>query len=122
MSCAGGLEDPDRFSTECPDGFDVENEILVPTCGVGGCHSAEDPQASLDLATPNARARIITGLATSSCAGEPLLDADAPTQSVLYRKVAGQTCGARMPSIGPALSPAHVDCIRLWIAGTSTTS
>lgn len=126
-ACAGGLDDPDRFrdggvSLTCPDGYDVEAELLAPRCGVAGCHAAVSPQAGLDLLTAGARARMLGSPATSSCLGAPLVDSASPEQSVLYLKVAGTQCGARMPSLGDPLSATEIECLRLWIAGTSTTS
>ncbi len=123
-SCAGGLEDPDRFtgSLTCPDGFDVETQLLQVSCGISGCHAGPAPEAALDLESPDARARLVQAQATSSCAGEPLIDAANPTASVLYRKVSGTECGTQMPASGNLLSAAEVDCIRLWMAQTSTTT
>lgn len=125
-ACAGGLDDPDRFRDSaagtCPDGFDVPVQILEAKCGTAGCHAAESPQAGLDLASANARGRLSAVQASSSCVGELLLDPAAPTESVLYQKVAGTQCGPRMPSVGEVLSADEIECLRLWIAGTSTTS
>lgn len=126
-ACAGGLDDPDRFrdgavGPSCPDGYEVEAQLLTPRCGVDGCHATSGPQAGLDLASPEARDRLLAASASSSCVGQPLLSPSAPQESVLYLKVAGTQCGAQMPSLGDTLSPVELDCLRRWIAGTSTTS
>jgi hypothetical protein len=117
---AGAQPDAGGSDPTCPD---VATEILGNTdpggCATGGCHSASDPQAELDLASENRASRLAgTAAHQSECGDALLLDPDAPEQSLLYRKLGPEPpCGTRMP-LGGSLPEHEQQCVLEWIKAT----
>ena len=120
--CPGVLEDPDRFRGDfCPD---VETELFPQRCSGGDCHDAIEPEAMLDLQSPNVAARLVgQDPRGEECLGAaPLVVAGNPEGSLLYQKLFDDpACGARMPFIGDALSEREIGCIATWIEGLEDT-
>lgn len=120
--CPGEIDDPSRFLTAgtggaaCPD---VETEIFVTRCSEqAGCHSADDMQGMLDLASSDVASRIVGVPGTSNCGGEVLADPSDPTSSLIYTKLTDTpTCGAQMPfGGGEKLTQTEIDCVEAYIA------
>ena len=126
--CPGKLRDPGRFTgvdgggggVMCPD---VPTEILAMRCAGSACHSGATPAAKLDLVSPGVAARVV-GVMSTECNGA-LVDPAAPDSSILYQKISGTMCGARMPS-GSTLDDTQIACIKEWISaqapGSATSS
>ena len=117
--CPGKLRDPDRFTdagkgggggSSCPD---VPTEILAMKCAGSSCHSGATPALGLDLVTEGVAARLV-GKEAVECKGA-LADPAAPEDSILYQKIAGVTCGTRMP-LGSPLADTEIACVKEWIA------
>jgi hypothetical protein len=121
LGCPGKLRDPGRFTdggiggagggTSCPD---VPTEILAMKCAGSTCHSGAMPAQGLDLVSAGVESRVVGKMASECMA--PLADPAAPDTSIIYVKVAGETCGSRMP-LGAPLADSEVACIKSWIAG-----
>jgi hypothetical protein len=76
-----------------------------------GCHGAE---GGLNLSASVSRNNLVNVSAQGNCNTlKRVLPFDA-ANSVLYRKVAGSTCGARMPQ-GDNLTQTDIDLIKNWI-------
>lgn len=133
-SCAGTLEDPDRFretgslgtqpradgdgggaaGPSCPD---VPQTVLSSaSCAASGCHAPPLAAASLDLASPGVAGRLV-GVAAKS--GGLLIDPAGVEQSVLYKRLLPDG-SPRMP-IGQPLDDATIACVRTWISSLGTT-
>jgi hypothetical protein len=139
-SCAGALEDADRFAppppdasvgdapdsgpgdTDLPDGgsgpedggCNTLTKIIAPTCATALCHSSGTQQGSLDLQSKGLPGRLVGKAAV----GGPglLIDPAHPDSSVLYTKtIAPAPYGARMPLLGTGLSADQRACLREWI-------
>jgi hypothetical protein len=91
------------FSTQIQPIFD-NNHCIHCHPGNGG----------LDLTAGNSYGQLVNATALSSCITlKRVLPGDA-TNSVLYRKVAGTSCGAQMPE-GSTLTALEITNIRDWI-------
>jgi hypothetical protein len=116
-ACAAPLEDPARFTGElgCPEGVDVETEVLAVSCAGGICHSpGDDPGGGLDLVSPGAIERV-AGIESPNCSGEVLAVPGDPGASLIMRKLGAEPpCGAQMP-LGRELDVESVACISEWI-------
>jgi hypothetical protein len=119
-ACAAPLEDPERFTGEataggCPEGVNVETDVLAVRCAGAACHSASEmPGGGLDLLSDGAVERV-AGVESPSCAGEVLAIPGDPDGSLIVRKLADDPpCGARMPLVG-ALDGDEEACLREWI-------
>ena len=115
--CPGKLRDPERFTDAGVDGGsncpDVPAEILAMKCAGSSCHGGTMPALGLDLVADGVAARLV-GVPAVECKG-PLADPADPEGSILYQKVAGTTCGTRMP-LGSPLDDAEIACVKEWIA------
>jgi hypothetical protein len=120
--CPGELENPERFltgaggGTACPD---VESDIFMTKCSEqAGCHSADDMQGMLDLASPDVASRIAGVEGTSNCSNLVLADPGDPGASLLITKLGDNPpCGAQMPfGGGEKLTQAEIDCVEQYIA------
>jgi len=114
--CAGELENPERFAS-CPPGF---VEQLFQTRCAGACHSAQDPEAGLDLVSDGVEARLIDVTSTTPfCDGKVLIDsaaaADPAAHLMLDKLEETPSCGSRMPFGAEALSPSEIECVRRWV-------
>jgi hypothetical protein len=118
-SCAGELDDPERFLTTsstgggaCPD---IEGTLFPQRCGTPSCHNATDKQGGLDLVSPGLPARVVGVPATAACGAQPLADPTMAVKSVLYVKLTPDYCGpSKMPQ-GSSLTDTEIDCVRQWI-------
>ena len=113
---ASATSDSDTDAIACtPDITSIQATIFTPLCAAGVCHDADQPEASLDLASPGVAARLV-GVPAAACEGDWLrVTPGDPAASLLYAKVAGPVpCGDKMP-IGGELDPAALDCIAGWI-------
>lgn len=133
MGCPSGLDDPDRFlgdggavnnpDTGVQDGgmaaCDPVTDIFPASCAAQVCHSSSAMLASLDLESPGVFSRVSQANAQSSCPGDPIVDMNNPTESVLYKKVTGTQCGGIMPPSGGQLNQSQIDCIEQWIMNGS---
>lgn len=98
--------------------LDVQQDILQPRCGVGGCHDdSGQPAAQLDL-TVEDPADALSGTMASMCSGRTLIVPGDPDGSFLFEKVNAEDpeCGRPMPLTGEALDEDEVACLRAWIA------
>lgn len=120
LDCAGGLEDPGRFTDggtqeDCPD--DVVESILVPSCGRAGCHAA-GAVGLPDLVTADVRDRL-TDVPALSCGGVALISSADPGASALLGRVTGD-CGSIMPPASdPPLSDQDIACLAAWLEEAS---
>jgi hypothetical protein len=113
--CPGSLEDPELFLGDagCPD---IPSTLLVPTCGITGCHGAKSPQAGLDLASPGVEDRLVDRTASTGCADGIYVPKVNPTSGVFYQKLTDSPpCGSRMPFTGNALTDAQLACVANWV-------
>ena len=79
-----------------------------------GCHTPGG-QAPFSLQAGMSRGNIVNVQATSSCTSDKRVLPGNSASSVLYKKVSGNTCGARMPLGGTPLNQSDIDLIRDWI-------
>jgi hypothetical protein len=119
-SCAGELQDPERFGSAGTAGcVDVVTVLFPQKCGTTACHNPTDHQAGLDLVSPGVDARVNGVVSTSDdCPGQTIADPSDPEGSLLLSKLSDTPpCGARMPFATTPLSAVETDCIREWVAG-----
>lgn len=89
-------------------------------CTVGGCHDSMSHRGSLDLTAGNAYSELV---GVSSVKGQDKrVEPGDPEHSSLYTSVAARTLGTpagevpQMPaSLFDALTPEHLEALRLWI-------
>ena len=115
--CAASLDDPSRFTggDSCPEGVDVEKDILAVRCAGAGCHSpAEMPAGGLDLVSADPVERV-AGVDSPDCDGQVLAVPGDPDSSLIIRKLGDSPpCGSRMP-LGGQIDDSDAACIRDWI-------
>jgi hypothetical protein len=109
-------DDPPPVALEPCDGF----AVLAASCA-RGCHTEGNFYRVTAFADD---ASLIPGLidvpsanAADGCG--PMIDPDAPTESLIYRKSAdtqGATCGGAMPAGTAGLGADDLDCLERWIA------
>ena len=106
-------------------GWDVVQPVLVDTCSTITCHTTPEPQAGMDLTTPEL---VATSLRRIPSTQSPLLRVlpERPSGSYLWHKLQGTQesvggTGATMPKEG-TLTPEQVDQIRAWILEGAPTS
>ena len=126
LACSGSDSSSGLFTPSVsgctPTTDSVEKTIFGPKCATVGCHTGANAQADLDLGSPGVDGRLV-GHAATQCAGKTLVVAGDPSASYLVDKLGTKpSCGASMPSGGPALDPTDVACIRNWIAGINPGS
>jgi hypothetical protein len=116
-ACAAPLDDPQRFmgGTGCPQGLDVEADVLAVRCAGSVCHSPGDmPAGGLDLVSPDPVERV-AGVDSPNCSGQVLAVPGDPDASLIIRKLSDSPpCGSRMPLVGD-LPADEAACIRDWI-------
>jgi hypothetical protein len=103
-----------------PDWATVYRGVISRGCG---CHINGSREGG--LAFPNARAAIadvraaLVRAGNANCGGAAtnVVTVGDANASMLYLKVAGTTCGTRMPRGGAPLAQTDIDLIRDWIAG-----
>jgi hypothetical protein len=102
-------------TTTTPGGCDVE-ALFVDSCGLAGCHSADEPAAGLDLVSPGVDGRVVE-VPAATCARTLVVPGDIDL-SFLYEKTAffEPECGDFMPTGGvELLTPTKRACIQAWI-------
>lgn len=108
----------------CPDTTDgIQEQILVPTCGVSGCHDdSESPAGQLDFVSPGLQGRIVEAVA-ADCTDRIVAPGE-PQFSLLYKKVRFDDpgCGERMPLDLDPLSESTIECLERWIENVSPLS
>ncbi|NOJ93568.1 hypothetical protein HMI51_11565 [Corallococcus coralloides] len=114
--CAGGLDDPDRFTggtSSCAPGTTGASVIQAQCLS---CHSTDangSAGGGLDLQASGLPGRLYT--TNSACNTAPLADSANPSQSFFLKKLtASPGCGARMP-LGASLSAADTACVTDWL-------
>lgn len=105
----------------------IAQEVFAVSCAKSGCHDSDTHQADMIL-LPNAAYSQIVGVVpttpAAAAAGLERIFPGDPHQSLLYRKITGDLdpgFGFPMPLTGPAVSPALIEIIRLWIIGDAMT-
>jgi hypothetical protein len=114
--CAGDLANPERF-TDCPPG-QVEQMFQAKCAGPNGtgCHSANMPDAELDLVSPNVGSRVRSLTSTNMCEGRALVEADPTGNHLMVEKLEEDpTCGSRMPFGEQELTAKEIECVRRWV-------
>ena len=115
----GGDGGSDEFDIPAPTLCDVNRLVLAGDCV--SCHGAgaNPPELTLDAAKSG-----LVGVQSSTYSGKTLVVANAPEESLLYRKVHGSQAsdeGAAMP-LGGSLSTEKTSLIERWIQNEATTT
>ena len=112
--CPGSLSNPEDFM----DGGTSAAMLLADGCGTDGCHDDSlDPEAGLDLLSPNVESRVVNVNAMGEgCENDILVVAGEPDRSYLLDKVldAPGICDFAMP-IADTLSASEIEILREWI-------
>jgi hypothetical protein len=90
--------------------------LVQMKCGNANCHGAPASGTGLDLTSASLAMRVEGRKGTSACTDKLLIDKDHPEASMLYLKVTGTSCGAKMP-LGGALTESEQSCFLSWIEG-----
>jgi hypothetical protein len=88
--------------------------ILTANCAKAGCHVAGATFPNLSAGKMHAAT---VGVASKDCAGNKVVVAGDPTKSSLYARIAGTSCGLRMPKGAAPLANAKIQTIEDWITG-----
>jgi hypothetical protein len=99
----------------CPATTDaIQRTILVPRCGLSGCHEEADPAQGLDLVSPDLESRIVGVVGVCE---RPIVTPGEPNESYLITKVSRRepSCGVTMPFDGTPLSKHDVSCLVAWV-------
>ena len=96
---------------------------LRARCGDSICHDAQNPEADLDLISPNLERRLV-GVRSTQCARRLRIDRTDPERSFLLEKLDrdDQECGDRMPVGGDPLSRDLIACVRDWVQTVAAQS
>ncbi|MDH4070535.1 MAG: hypothetical protein OEV30_08925 [Ignavibacteria bacterium] len=95
--------------------------IFDARCAFSGCHAGGSVPFGLDLsdAAESYSNLVNVNAGASECNGEPRVAPGSSATSVLYKRIAGDDCGARMPWTLPptvdSLTTAQQNAIRDWI-------
>lgn len=134
-ACPGELENPEQFTDGgeptifCPSIATVESDIIVPKCGIGGCHDdSAAPQSGLNLKSPGVAARLLNVGASAACQSDDstvyIIPGDS-TGGLFLNKVldkeSGEAflCGSQMPPAAP-LTEVEQACLKAWVAQAAT--
>ena len=114
--CAASLSNPEDFMDggTAPKSAEM---ILADSCGTAGCHDDAQPEAGLDLLSPNVESRVVDINAIGiGCTGDILVVAGDPDGSYLLDKVLNTPgiCGLSMPVVG-TLTQGEEATLRQWI-------
>ena len=115
VGCAGGLDDPDRFTggtNTCAPGT-TATSVIQAQCFA--CHSTDSKGngGGFDLQAPGLPGRLYT--TTAACQNVPLADSANPSASFFLKKLTDSPgCGARMP-LGGSLNAADTACLTEWL-------
>ncbi|RKH28919.1 hypothetical protein D7X12_39930 [Corallococcus sicarius] len=116
--CAGGLDDPDRFTggtaNSCAPGT-TASSVLQAQCFA--CHSTDSVKnnngGGLDLQAAGLPGRLYT--TTATCQAVPMADSANPSASFFLKKLTDSPgCGAKMPQ-GGSLNAADTACLTEWL-------
>lgn len=116
VGCPGNLSNPGAFQDGGTQQKEAE-DVFAESCGSTDCHDASEPQAGLDLVSPNVESRVVDVNAIGlGCGTEILVVAGDPDNSYLLDKVLNTPgiCGLQMPIIG-ILPASDVEILRQWI-------
>lgn len=103
--------------------FARDVQPIFHDCLTPACHEGVHAPGSFELLPDRAWAELLSRRARAGvCAGRPLVVPGDPDASAFFARVAGFTCGGRMPLGSIALPPAAVDAIRAWIAQGATAN
>ncbi|RKG93127.1 hypothetical protein D7V88_03540 [Corallococcus terminator] len=123
--CAGGLDDPDRFTggtgSACATSTTATG-ILQAQCFA--CHSTSSKEigAGLDLEATGLPGRLYTTTSSSTCSSVPMANSADPANSLFLKKLTSNPgCGTRMPQ-GAALSDAETACLKEWLVNGKPSS
>jgi hypothetical protein len=102
----------------------IAQQVFAQSCALSGCHDSETHQNNMILLPGAAYSQIVgvTPYNTVAAADglERIFSGD-PQKSFLYRKITDpqlpEGYGGHMPKIGPSVTPALAEIIRLWIIG-----
>ena len=121
--CPGDLEDPARFgydsggggggggADQCPEDYNVVNDLFANRCGGSSCHGAGS--AFIDLVSEGVEARVLDQ--DSSACSIPYVSSTDPANSYLLDKTTDSpSCGGSMPP-GSSLSAVELACLRGWV-------
>jgi hypothetical protein len=98
----------------CATEDEINNKILKPYCVA--CHGAVVQAGNLDLATPNAKARLINVQSKAGGCGKPLVTLN-PVGGIFFDKLLGSVtgCGGQMPLGAPPLGADYIECLKGWV-------
>lgn len=118
VGCPGNLDNPGDFigGTGGSGGQTVEQVFLV-NCGNAVCHDSNEPQAGLDLVSPDVASRTVdVNSIDPDCDTETIVIAGDPDESYMMKKILNEPgiCGGQMP-VGTILDPESTEVIRQWI-------
>jgi hypothetical protein len=99
------------LGTSIPVSFSNQIQPIFNTQCVGGCHGSG---GGLSLAAGTSYNHLVNVQAQSNCRTLKRVLPNNATNSVLYLKVSGTTCGFRMPE-GGALNASDIALIQDWI-------
>ena len=116
VGCPGNLDGNFIGGAGGSPGQSVEQVFLV-NCGNAVCHDSDQPQAGLDLVSPNVASRTIdVNSIDPDCDTETIVIAGDPDESYMMKKILNTPgiCGGQMP-IGTILDAEDTEVIRQWI-------
>ncbi|MCY1041573.1 hypothetical protein OV208_09625 [Corallococcus sp. bb12-1] len=123
--CAGGLDDPDRFTGgtggACATSTTATG-IIQAQCFA--CHSTSSKEigAGLDLQAPGLPGRLYTTTSSAACGAVPMADSANPANSLFLKKLTPTPgCGTQMPQGNP-LSEAESACLKEWLVNGKPSS
>jgi hypothetical protein len=112
-SGSGGSGSGGSIGGDCDAPAMVFNDAKVG-CG-GGCHTPGGLSAP-DLTVADLASELKGMKATQLCKGENMVDTANPTNSVLYKVLVNDDCGALMPlGATTPLSASQLACVADWI-------
>lgn len=109
--------------TPIPDSVIIRVTVLLPTVLFSNqiqpifnsyCITCHGSNGALNLAANVSFSNLVNVKAQSSCTSLKRVLPNDASNSMLYRKVSGSSCGARMP-LGASLSSGDIALIRDWI-------
>jgi hypothetical protein len=94
--------------------------VFDARCAIPACHSGPNPASGLLLTSGNSFGELVGVPAEApTCTGDPRVAPGSSATSVLFARLAGSSCGARMPYSFPvgfdSLTTAEQNMIRDWI-------
>jgi hypothetical protein len=102
--------------------------LMVAKCGMPGCHSANVPQAALDLASAGVISRLLgqpgSPAANPQCADNTkalLVDGSTTGDGFLIDKlISPPPCGTIMPQLPGPLNATELQCMKDWATAVTT--